>query len=159
MSTVEEMQKLVEQLKSPDGALDSLSIRRIVKAYETVGTYSISQIVDAYRKVGQMKRDGTKEFIRCTYVTPDKIQKDVLFARKETDAKAMRKILQMDYGIPEDCAVSIDYFLRRAFLGDEIKPYSEVLKEIMKEDEASMSQPEHYFEEPVPRSERGDRFL
>jgi hypothetical protein len=106
-----------------------------------------------------MKRDGTKEFIRCTYVTPGNIKKDVIFARKEIDAITMRKILQVDYGIPEDCAVPIDNFLSRAFLADEIKPYSEVLKEIMKEDEANTSQPEHFFERPVPRSERGDRFL
>lgn len=158
MSTVEDLQSLVEQVNEP--TMRSPMIDDLVAAYKKAGNSTISQIESAYIKIGTARRSQLHRVIACPYINPEGEQRDVIIyiIPDETGPEFMEKILEKEYKIQKPHCKPVDKFLRRSWLGQKVKPYRTVLKEIMDETKEAVvdvnSLPEHFFETRIPTSER-----
>lgn len=156
MSTVEEMQLLTQELEIL-GNERSPFINELVDAYQQLGNSVISQIIEVYKKVREMKSDPDQVRVIFPYTT-DNATKNMIIYRDEIEPLKMQRILTEQCSIPEDCALALDRFLRRAHLGLQEKKYREVLKEMYAEykkpAEYTGTSEEYYWERNVPKSER-----
>ena len=117
----------------------------------------INQIVDAYKKAGDMEREKMHETISVTYKPSGGGEKYILFKRGQTDKPNMLQILAHDFKIPTVYAGDIDDLLRPALLERRIKSYEEVLEEMRARRDGSFLDYEHkdIWQKRVPSSERG----
>lgn len=150
MSTVEELNELLERLNQQHVILENPMINQLVDAYNAVGSNLIREIATAYKKVGEEERAKTRVYLNCPYVTDKNERRDVVFWIGHTYPEEMKVILMKEYEVPEKHARIIDYFLRRVWLEKETKSYEQVLKDIGILNE----EPEEFWERRIRTSDQ-----
>jgi phage gp29-like protein len=142
MSTPEQVEKFANHLK---------------KLCSLLTIAEINQIVDAYKKAGDMEREKMREAISVTYKPSAGQEKYILFKQGQTDKTTMLQILADDFKIPTAYVGDIDDLLRPALLELRIKSYEEVLEKMTVRRGGSLLDYEHenLWQKKVPSSEKG----